>query len=133
MQQTAPEAIIPSPTASTPPKQGILPHSGGVGDRVTMVVVPPEEIARIKALILATFPNNPIMVKIASAESGFDCGIKNRSSSARGCFQILTSTWKSEQCVGNVLIAEDNIACAKKLFDRYGTSPWNESKASWGK
>lgn len=82
---------------------------------------------------MATMPNAPIMVAIAQAESGFDCGIKNKISSARGCFQITKSTWFDTGCTGNVYNPEDNIRCAKKLFDKRGTSPWNESKNTWGK
>lgn len=93
-----------------------------------------EELIKIVTLVDDVFPNNNgVMLKILAAESQFDCSVKNPNSSARGCFQILTSTWKTNGCIGDVLIPADNIACAKILLDKYGTSPWNESKNVWGK
>ena len=125
-----------SPSVITPPKQAKTGQIGGynrVGDRVKMVTVAPEEVARIKELITHYFPSDPIMIHIAEAESSFDCGVKNASSSARGCFQILAGTWADHNCVGDTLIAEDNIACAAKIHAKEGTQPWNPSKDKWGK
>lgn len=123
---------IPSP-APTPSPKAKTASFGGVGDRTDRIPISPEEVTRVTNLIKAIIPNAPIMIAIASAESGFDCGIKNKASSARGCFQILKSTWIDAGCTGDVFNAEDNIRCAKKLFDTSGTTPWNESKGTWGK
>lgn len=111
----------------------ILPHPQPIPDRTTKRVVPVEEKRMIAALISDAFPDAPIMVAIANAEAGFDCGIKNPGSSARGCFQIVGSTWKDAKCVGDILDPKANIACARKLYDANGVSPWNESRYSWGK
>lgn len=126
-----------SPTLSNnPPYIAISAPEGPikrVGDRTKNIKVSPGEVTRVTNLILATFPDAPIMVSIASAESGFDCGVRNPGSSASGCFQILKGTWRDYGCIGDVLDVEDNIACARKLYDKDGTRPWNESKYMWGK
>lgn len=75
----------------------------------------------------------PIMLRIAKAESSLDPKAENDHSTADGVFQILNSTWKGEGCKGSKLDALDNVRCAKILFDRYGTSPWNESKHAWNR
>lgn len=104
-----------------------------VGDRTKNIKVSPEEVTRVTALIRATFPDAPIMLQVAIAESNLDCGVRNPGSSASGCFQILKGTWRDYGCIGDVFKAEDNIACARKIYDRDGTRPWNESKYMWGK
>lgn len=123
---------IPSPTPISSPKAKTASF-GGVGDRTDRIPISPDEVTRITNLIKDIAPDAPILVAIASAESGFDCGIKNKASSARGCFQILKSTWIDAGCTGDVFNAEDNIRCAKKLFDNSGTTPWDQSKNVWGK
>lgn len=131
------EPLSPTGTNTTqiPPTKAISSPIAGnrEGDRVKNIIVPKEEIVRIKGLITATFPDAPIMVRVVEAESSFDCGVKNPDSSARGCFQILTGTWKDHACIGDVLDVEDNIACARKIYDDEGTRPWNSSKYMWGK
>lgn len=83
--------------------------------------------------IIAAFPNAPIMVRIADAESDLCFNNKNPKSTARGCFQIVRSTWTDNKCTGDVMNVDDNIQCAQKLYAANGTSPWNESKSTWGK
>lgn len=100
-------------------------------DRTKKIVVPPEEVKRIADVVKTTFPDAPVMIMVLKSESSFDCGIKNPGSSARGCFQILTSTWKGAACTGDVYDIEDNIACARKLYDESGLAPWLESKNTW--
>lgn len=86
----------------------------------------------VKEVVAKSFPDAPIMVQIASAESSFNPLNKNRSgSTAKGLFQILDGTWKGEKCVGEVYNIYDNIECAKKLKKRYGTTPWVSSADSW--
>lgn len=91
----------------------------------------------VKQKIQKEFSDAPIMVHIADAESDFVATAKNTESSASGVFQILRSTWTSNNCKGDFetqRFDEDlNIACARVLYDRYGTSPWNPSKHSWGR
>lgn len=88
---------------------------------------------RIPYFLMVTreFPD-PIMVDIAMCESGFNPKIKNPGSSASGIFQIIKDTWEDHSCEGDVFDAEDNIACAKKLYEKNGTRDWNPSKSCWG-
>lgn len=109
---------------------------------VPVVVQPPVETRaeQIERLILETFPDAPIMLEIAYCESGAqtptDCHgpinerAKNPTSSASGVFQITKATW--EGCAGDIFKAEDNIACARKIYDKRGTQPWDASRHAWG-
>lgn len=120
----------PIPSPSTVEAQ--LTPQKPVGDRTKHIPVSLAEKQRIAALVANTFPDAPVMLMVLQGESQFDCGIKNPSSSARGCYQILKGTWSDRSCTGDILVAEDNIACARKIYDRYGVSPWLESKGTWG-
>lgn len=82
-------------------------------------------------LIADTFPNAPVMLKVANAESGYNEKAKNPGSTARGLFQVIQSTQKNYGCTGDMYDPEDNVACAKKLYDKDGTSHWLESKLGW--
>lgn len=82
-------------------------------------------------LVILAFPDAPIMHRVAWAESKFDPKAKNPSSTASGVFQILSGTWAHYKCVGDVFEASDNIACARRIYDREGTRPWNASKHVW--
>jgi len=82
-------------------------------------------------MVYEAFKDTPVMLRIASAESGFNPLAKNPASSASGIFQILKGTWKDYKCVGDVFDAEDNIACAKIIYARDGTRPWNASASVW--
>lgn len=84
-----------------------------------------------KLMVVDAFPNDAVMVRIANAESGFNPKAKNSNSTAKGLFQILDSTWKSNGCIGDVYNPVDNIACAKLLYTRNGTHPWLASKSGW--
>lgn len=90
-----------------------------------------------KEKILKAFPDAPIMVHIADAESDFRPNATNAHSSASGLFQILRGTWSYYQCEGNFetdrFDVDKNIACARKLYDKSGTSPWDPSKHDWGR
>lgn len=85
-------------------------------------------------IIMAIFKSDSkLALSIARAESTLCLRKINPASSARGCYQILKGTWKNYACQGDSMIDLDNIRCAKKIFDRSGTNPWNESKKVWGK
>jgi hypothetical protein len=73
------------------------------------------------------FSDAPVMYRVAEAESGFNPNARNTTSTAKGVFQILDGTWEAYRCTGNVLNAEDNITCARKIYDTEGTIPWNSS------
>lgn len=86
-----------------------------------------------KSMVENEFKHAPVMVAIAQYESSFNPNNKNPNSSASGLFQILKGTWKAYKCEGDVFNPTDNIACAKKIYADSGTTPWNASKANWGK
>jgi len=88
---------------------------------------------RIKVAILVAFPDYPVMVDVARAESRFRPWVDNESgSSASGLFQILDGTWSDHGCRGSVYVAEDNIACARKIVDAaHGLSDWDASAHAW--
>lgn len=85
------------------------------------------------------------MLEIAYCESGVqtvdDCygpinpNAKNPTSSASGVFQITKATWIGDSrytCTGDIFNEDDNIACARKIYDARGVQPWNASKHKWG-
>lgn len=66
-----------------------------------------------------------IMLAIGKAESGLKETAKNRSSSAKGVFQILSgSTWYDYGCKGEIYEWKDNTICAIKIMKRSGFTPW---------
>ncbi len=85
----------------------------------------------IESQILLSLP--PVMLEIARAESNLDPTAKNASSTASGLFQILNGTWEAYGCVGDVFEATDNIDCARKIFYKEGTKPWEASRTIWEK
>lgn len=89
------------------------------------------EVLSPKQMIEREFAKEPVMIRIADAESDFCTNNVNPESSARGCFQILKGTWKAYGCIGDVMNVNDNIRCARIIFDRDGTVPWNASKHVW--
>lgn len=82
--------------------------------------------------IIEAFPGDPIMPRISDAESDLCFNPINPSSTARGCFQIVRSTWRLYKCTGDVMNIDDNIACAQKIR-KDGISAWDESRNVWGK
>lgn len=84
-----------------------------------------------KKMVEIEFVNVPVMIRIAKAESGFNEKSRNPHSTAKGVYQILDGTWKAYGCKGDVLNAEENIACARIIYERDGTVPWNSSASSW--
>lgn len=89
--------------------------------------------------IKQVFADAPIMYYVALAESGSNgkacVNNVNSSSSARGCFQILYGTFNDPVygCTGDRMNHKDNIDCARKIYNKSGTVPWNPSKHVWGK
>lgn len=85
----------------------------------------------VEQMVRTAFPDAPVMLDIARAESSFDPKAKNPNSTATGIFQILIGTWNDYKCLGERTDALDNIVCARKIYDDVGTTPWNSSKANW--
>mgnify|MGYP001614729542 FL=1 len=88
-------------------------------------------VEAIKDLIRQTFPNDPVMLNVAKAESGFNPNAKNPNSSAKGIFQIISGTWKHFECQGEPMNAKNNISCAKKVLEGQGLGAWQESYPLW--
>lgn len=96
-----------------------------------MRVEPSADTGSVQGQIEAVFGVGHIMVSVARAESRFIPTAKNPKSTATGVFQILIGTWNHYGCTGSRTDAPANIACAKKIYDREGTRPWNSSKGMW--
>lgn len=85
---------------------------------VESIVEPQTEVERI---IYQYFPENYEEArKVAFCESSLRPDAAHEHSSAKGIYQILRGTWKWLKCSGDPLNAEDNIKCARKLYDKYG-------------
>jgi len=62
---------------------------------------------------------------LAEFESNTDPTAHNPDSSAKGIYQFLNGTWHSENCVGEVLSPNDNIACAMRVLSGFnGIRHW---------
>jgi soluble lytic murein transglycosylase-like protein len=81
------------------------------------------------------------MIDIARCESRykqFDSSgkvIKNPNSTAMGIMQIMASIHvpAAEKLGLDIYTIQGNVAYAKYLFEREGTTPWLSSSACWGK
>lgn len=96
-------------------------------------VPPPTKEESVYDMVVTAFPDAPIMVDIARAESQFIATAKNPKSTATGVFQILIGTWEDPAygCTGDRMNPRDNIACARKIYDVSGVTPWLDSKGMW--
>lgn len=106
----------------------LLPFRVAIAD--DSVIHPDKELTP-RQMIVLEFGKSSVMKDIAKAESRFDPLAKNPDSSAKGLYQILDGTWKDYGCLGNVLDARDNIACARIIYDKSNTQPWLASKDNW--
>lgn len=87
--------------------------------------------ALVREEIVRVFGENSIMLKVAQCESGFNPMAKNKTSSATGVFQIMSSVHGiSPRFLTDYKV---NTAIAKKLYDEQGTTPWNASINCWGR
>lgn len=118
------DADIPPVVIEVP--QPVVPHITRYKPRTAQQI-------QVMDMVATEFIDASIMVDIANAESGFDPTQKNPNSTAKGVFQILDSTWKNNGCQGNVFVAENNIACARILYRKNGTTDWNASRHVWGR
>lgn len=91
----------------------------------------------IEEKIKAVFGQNWQMAKkVAFCESSLDPLKSHRTSSAKGLFQIIDSTWKHFNCKGDAFNPDDNIRCAYKIFKKFGwdsTASWRASKGCWSR
>lgn len=86
---------------------------------------PTKQPQTIEDQIRSIFTDNPDeAIHVAFCESSLRPWAAHTESSAKGLFQIIKGTWKSNKCEGDPLSASDNIKCAKKIYDRQGWRPW---------
>lgn len=73
-------------------------------------------------------------IRIARCESGFNQYAKNPGSTAKGIYQFIDGTWRSN-CLkdGNVYNFVDNINCFWKVYKDQGDRPWKSSEKCWSK
>ena len=96
-----------------------------------LVIEPGPDCVDVEAIVRAYWSDAPVMIEIARAESEFSPTADNPNSTAKGLFQILDGTWEDYGCQGDVLDIQDNLACARLLYEESGTTPWNASKDKW--
>ena len=84
----------------------------------------PEKIKRITG-------NDPLLLAIAEAESNFNPEATNSKSTAKGLFQILKGTAKKYCPEANLFNPEENIECAKKIYEDKKWQPWMSSFPKW--
>lgn len=65
-----------------------------------------------------------LLIAIAKAESGLNPRAKNRTSSARGLFQIIASTWYQYDCTGDKYDFKDSTDCAVNILRVSGPTQW---------
>lgn len=77
--------------------------------------------------------------RIAQCESNGNLHAKNSNSSASGEFQWINSSWYhygrelwGEDFYQKNIWSNDNRELAWYVYNKYGTSDWNESKYCWG-
>lgn len=73
--------------------------------------------------------------KVAFCESSLNPKATHKDSTATGLFQILRGTFRQFKCSGDPLNYQDNIKCAKKIYDYYGEfgtrGGWAASRSCW--
>lgn len=85
----------------------------------------------VTQLILDTFPEEPLMVKVAWCESRLD-PYANRQNIDVGLFQInQVHTARMSQLGLDRYVPEDNLKYARMLYDESGLGPWYMSRTCW--
>jgi len=72
-------------------------------------------------------------IRVAKCESSLNPEAKNKSSTAKGIYQIIIGTWDGNRCTGERWDFVDNIDCGYKLLKTRGFQPWDASKQCWNK
>jgi len=80
-----------------------------------------------------------ILVEIRRCESGGNYTVKNKTSSARGAYQFLTSSWewyghaeRYHAAVASDALPWQQDEAAVFTWQRSGTRPWAASQHCWG-
>jgi len=115
--------------------KGVLaPASGAFAREATSghLVVGNDTKSKIRAVFGA---DGKMAIKVAFCESSLNPFATHKNSSAKGLFQIIDPTFKQFSCAGDPFNPDDNIRCAKKIFDKFGwgsSGSWLASKRCWG-
>jgi len=123
-----------SPKISTP--EAVEPIISNEAEEVTPNKDPhdlkPLEYIRIRGQELG-FDDYTIskFIRVGKCESSLNPEVKNKTSTAKGIYQIIIGTWDSNKCEGERWDFVDNINCAYKLLESRGFQPWNSSKSCW--
>jgi hypothetical protein len=101
-----------------------------------MIEYKDREVARMpknnEEIIRSVFGKDAdVALKVAKCESGMNPKARNKTSTARGLFQVMASIHGvREKWLYDPLI---NTLIAKSLFDASGWNPWNSSASCWNK
>lgn len=111
---------------------------------VETTTVAPKVVAKtVEERVYEVFKDSPIMTKVAWCESRNRQFEKDGTTVFRGkvnpddvgVMQVNTyyHLETSKKLGMDIMTLEGNLAYAKRLYDREGTTPWNSSKPCWGK
>ena len=110
---------------------------------VTPTTTPAHTNANVKSYVAEYFSDIPVMVNIAYCESRdrqyepdgsvFENVPNTNGTVDIGVMQINDiHTGNASDENYNLNSVEGNTAYARKLYEKYGTAPWNSSKQCWG-
>ncbi len=130
--QDVPREVVPISFIALDANGAIVMGSAqaGILTKVPKTPTPPGVLV-YRQMVTDAFPDAPVMVRIAEAESRFAPKAQNPHSTAGGLFQILDGTWVAYGCQGSKYEAQDNIACARTIYNVEGTRPWGSSIEHW--
>lgn len=90
--------------------------------------IPTETTSQIKMVF---GEDADLMTKVAICESGLKHNAQNKTSSARGIFQVLSKLHNIDKKWLDIPLI--NALVAKSLFDASGVNPWVSSRGCWNK
>jgi hypothetical protein len=125
---TKSRTVTKVPVPSTAPKP--VPTPPAVGRSYSK----DEVIQLIKDYSAAYRISSAIPLAIARCESGYNQFSKNKSSTASGVFQYLSSTWRNTPAGRqgiSVFDADANVKMAVSSIAANGTAPWLASRHCW--
>ena len=93
-------------------------------------------IAIVRSKAIKYHIDQDLFLRIAKCESGFKADAQNKTSTASGIFQFLTSTFTQQAEAHGLLWTDKNDAetqaeLAAHMIAEGGLRHWNESRACW--